>query len=53
MADEAKRNGIGLLHDVSQQWGLLGKKKIKCKKVNQEKSYGIFKIMYLHLLQNT
>jgi hypothetical protein len=39
MADEAKRNGIGLLHDVSQQWGLLGNRQTKfnAKKLNRKK----------------
>jgi hypothetical protein len=33
MAGETKINGMGLLHDIRQQWGLLGtrQKKTKCK----------------------
>jgi hypothetical protein len=39
LADEAKRNGIGLLHDVSQQGGLLGTRqtKLNAKKLTRKK----------------
>ena len=45
MAGETKINGMGLLHDIRQQWGLLGtrQKKLNANEMNRKKVMAFLK----------
>ena len=45
MAGETKINGMGLLHDIQQQWGLLGtrQKKLNANEMNRKKVMAFLK----------